>query len=53
MHKMGFFDYLYIVVAILFAYMTFLIVLRNFQRKFNEDGERIDLVKKKKEEKEV
>ena len=40
---MGFFDYLYIVVAILFAYMTFLIVLRNFQSKFDEDGIRKDL----------
>ncbi len=40
---MGFFDYLYIIVAILFAYMTFLIVLRNFQRKFDEDGIRKDL----------
>jgi len=47
---MGFFDYLYIVVAFLFALMTFLIIKRNFERKFNEDGERIDLVKKKQEE---
>jgi len=48
---MGFFDYLYIVVAILFAYMTFLIVLRNFQRKFTEDGERKDLINKEKKSK--
>jgi len=47
---MGFFDYLYIFVAILFAYMTFVIVLRNFQRKFNEDGNRLDLVEKDKKE---
>jgi hypothetical protein len=40
---MGFFDYLYIVVAFLFAYMTLMIVVRNFQRKFDEDGNRIDL----------
>ena len=47
---MSFFDYLYIVVAFLFGYMTFIIVLRNFQRKFNDDGERLDLVEKKKKE---
>jgi uncharacterized ion transporter superfamily protein YfcC len=41
---MGFFDYLYIVVAILFAFMTFLIVRGNFERKFNKDGERLDLI---------
>ena len=43
---MSFFDYLYIVVAILFSYMTFLIILRNFQSKFTEDGQRKDLIKK-------
>ncbi len=43
---MSFFDYLYIIVAILFAYMTFLIILRNFQSKFTEDGQRKDLIKK-------
>ncbi len=40
---MGFFDYLYIFAAILFAYMTIMIVVRNFQRKFDEDGNRKDL----------
>ena len=40
---MGFFDYLYIIFAILFAYMTIMIVVRNFQRKFDEDGNRKDL----------
>ena len=45
---MGFFDYLYIIVAILFALMTFLIIKRNFESKFNEDGERKDLVEKEK-----
>lgn len=45
---MGFFDYLYIIAAIVFALMTFLIVLRHFQSKFNENGERIDLVEKEK-----
>lgn len=43
---MGFFDYLYIVIALIFAYMTFLIILRNFQSKFTEDGQRKDLVEK-------
>jgi len=45
---MGFFDYLYIVVAILFAIMTFLIIRGNFERKFNSDGERLDLIEKEK-----
>ena len=40
---MSFFDYLYIFAAILFAYITIMIVVRNFQRKFNENGERKDL----------
>jgi len=48
---MGFFDYLYIFVAFVFALMTFLIVLRNFQSKFNEDGQRKDLVEKEEKDK--
>ncbi len=40
---MSFFDYLYIFATILFAYITIMIVVRNFQRKFNENGERKDL----------
>ncbi len=47
---MSFFDYLYIFVIVLFAYMTFIIVLRNFQRKFNDNGERLDLVDKDKKD---
>lgn len=43
---MGFFDYLYIVAIIFFASITFLIIKRNFESKFNKDGERIDLVEK-------
>ncbi len=39
---MGFFDYLYIIVAILFAYMTIMFVVRNFQQKFDEEGRRKD-----------
>ena len=43
---MGFFDYLYIFAAFMFALMTFLIILRNFQSKFTEDGQRKDLLEK-------
>ena len=46
---MGFFDYLYVIVAILFALMTFLIIKRNFESKFNENWERKDLVEKEKD----
>ena len=37
-------DYLYIVVAILFAYMTFTIIRNNFLSKFDEQQRRKDLV---------
>jgi len=40
---MGFFDYLYIFAAIVFAYITIMIVVRNFQSKFDEEGNRKDL----------
>jgi len=40
---MGFFDYLYIFAAVLFAYMTIMIVVRNFQSKFDKEGNRKDL----------
>ena len=40
---MSFGDYLYIAAAILFAYMTFVIVRNNFLSKFDEDGNRKDL----------
>ena len=36
-------DIIYIVAALLFAYMTFAIVRNNFRSKFDEDGNRIDL----------
>lgn len=42
-------DYLYILAIILFSYMTFLIIRGNFQRKFNDKGERLDLMDKKQE----
>ncbi len=49
---MGFFDYLYIVAALFFAFITFLIILRNFQSKFTDDGKRIDLKEDKESKKE-
>jgi len=44
-------DISYIVAIVVFSWMTFVIIRGNFQRKFNEDGERIDLVEKEKREK--
>ncbi|SFV68723.1 hypothetical protein MNB_SV-14-545 [hydrothermal vent metagenome] len=41
-------DILYIIVAFLFAYMTFAIVRGNFQRKFDDEGNRLDLKDKDK-----
>jgi len=40
---MTLFDYLYIVAMVGFSYMTLMFVIRNFQRKFDEEGNRIDL----------
>jgi uncharacterized ion transporter superfamily protein YfcC len=36
-------DIVYIIVAILFSIMTFAIIRGNFQRKFDKDGNRLDL----------
>jgi hypothetical protein len=44
---------LYVVAIVVFSWMTFAIIRGNFQRKFNEDGERIDLVEKEKREREA
>jgi len=41
---MSFWDYLYVVVAILFSYMTFTIIRNNFLSKFDEQERRKDLV---------
>jgi len=46
---MSIWDLIYIAAIPLFAWMTFLIIRGNFQRKFNDDGERIDLVEKDKD----
>ncbi len=43
---MSFGDYLYIIAAILFAYMTFTIIRNNFLSKFDEQERRKDLVDK-------
>jgi len=40
---MSFGDTVYVIVAFLFAYMTFVIIRGNFQRKFDSDGNRLDL----------
>jgi uncharacterized ion transporter superfamily protein YfcC len=40
---MSFGDIVYIVVAILFSIMTFAIIRGNFQRKFDSEGNRLDL----------
>ncbi|RRS32023.1 MAG: hypothetical protein P794_02440 [Epsilonproteobacteria bacterium (ex Lamellibrachia satsuma)] len=41
---MSFGDYVYIVVLILFSYMTFVIIKNNFLSKFDEEQRRKDLV---------
>jgi len=43
-------DMFYVFAIVMFSWMTFAIVRGNFQRKFNDDGERIDLVEKAKRE---
>jgi len=41
-------EIVYMMAALLFAYMTFVIIRGNFQRKFDADGNRLDLKDKKK-----
>jgi len=41
---MSFGDYFYIFVAIVFAFMTFIIIRNNFLSKFDEEQRRKDLV---------
>ena len=43
---MSFGDYLYIIVIILFSFMTFTIIRNNFLSKFDEQERRKDLVDK-------
>lgn len=42
-------DIIYLIVAFIFAYMTFVIVRGNFQRKFDDEGNRLDLKEKDKD----
>ena len=41
---MSFGDYLYIIVIILFSFMTFTIIRNNFLSKFDEEERRKDLI---------
>ena len=41
-------DIFYIFAIVLFSIMTFAIIRGNFRRKFNEHGERLDLIEKEK-----
>jgi hypothetical protein len=43
-------EILYLMAALLFAYMTFVIIRGNFQRKFDDEGNRLDLKEKDKKE---
>ena len=49
---MKFGDYLYIAVAILFAWMTFVIIRNYFRSKFNDKGQRMDMLDEYEDEKE-
>jgi len=42
-------DIVYLGASLLFAYMTFVIIRGNFQRKFDKDGNRFDLKDKDKD----
>ena len=42
-------DIFYIIAIIFFAWITFGIVRGNFERKFDEDGERLDLKEKERD----
>lgn len=48
---MTFWDYLYIVAMVLFAYITFGIVRGYFKAKFNDEGHRIDMLEDEEKEK--
>jgi len=43
-------DILYVAAALLFGYMTFVIIRGNFQRKFDDEGNRLDLKDEDKKE---
>jgi len=50
---MKFGDYLYIVAAILFAWMTFVIIRNYFRSKFNDKGQRMDMLDEYEDDKEL
>ena len=37
-------DIFYIIAMVLFAFMTFIIIRNYFQMKFNDDGQRMDML---------
>ncbi len=43
-------DIFYVLAIVLFSFMTFVIIRGNFQRKFDKDGNRLDLKQKDKKE---
>ena len=43
-------DILYVGAAFLFGYMTFVIIRGNFQRKFDDEGNRLDMKGKDKKD---
>ena len=43
---MSFGDIFYIIAVVLFSFMTFAIIRGNFQRKFDDEGNRLDLKEK-------
>ncbi|WP_188108708.1 hypothetical protein [Sulfurovum sp. bin170] len=47
---MSFGDAFYIFAIVLFSYMTFVIIRGNFRRKFDDEGNRLDLKDKDKKE---
>jgi len=49
---MKFGDYLYIAAAILFAWMTFVIIRNYFRSKFNDKGQRMDMLDEYEKDKE-
>jgi hypothetical protein len=49
---MSFGEIAYGFAVLLFSYMTFVIIRGNFQRKFDEEGNRLDLKKGKRKKRE-
>ena len=47
---MSFGDVLYVIAIVLFAYITFGIVRGYFKSKFDDEGRRIDMIKKEEKE---